>query len=276
MQTLLVPTDFSKNAYNAALYAIALAEDIQSSKIILYNAYEPYVAEDPELGMPIQMDLEEFRKISTSGLAKMKEVLEQRLPASLELVCESEYNLVTTGIISACKRHQADLIVMGIRGAGTKLEEAIIGSTSIDVARESKTPVIIVPADASFSKLKKVLLALDFKKTAGETAAAAIKKLLTDTNASLDVLHVEINKSHETTASDHETFESLFNDYNPQFHFVKGNSFTEAIDSFAIENKTDLIIVIPKKHGLFEGIFKPSHTKALAFHSHIPVMTLQE
>lgn len=276
MQTLLVPTDFSKNAYNAARYAIALAADIGVSKIILYNAYEPYVAEDPELGMPIQIDLEEFRKISNNGLAKMKEELQHELPAAIELVCDSEYNIVTSGITEACKKHQADLIVMGISIAGTKLEEAIIGSTSIDVSKESKTPVIIIPANAQYTGLKNVLLALDFKKTAGETAAAAIKKLLDDTHAQLDVLHVETNKPHETKLSEQQSFETLFNEYNPRFHFLKGNSFTDTIDTFALENNTDLIIIISKKHGLFGSIFKPSHTKSLAFHSHIPVMTLHE
>lgn len=276
MQTLLVPTDFSKNAYNAARYAIALAADIGVSKIILYNAYEPYVAEDPELGMPIQIDLEEFRKISNNGLAKMKEELQHELPAAIELVCDSEYNIVTSGITEACKKHHADLIVMGISIAGTKLEEAIIGSTSIDVSKESKTPVIIIPANAQYTGLKNVLLALDFKKTAGETAAAAIKKLLDDTHAQLDVLHVETNKPHETKLSEQQSFETLFNEYNPRFHFLKGNSFTDTIDTFALENNTDLIIIISKKHGLFGSIFKPSHTKSLAFHSHIPVMTLHE
>lgn len=276
MQTLLVPTDFSKNAYNAARYAIALAADIGASKIILYNAYEPYVAEDPELGMPIQIDLEEFKKISNNGLAKMKEELQHELPAAIELVCDSEYNIVTSGITEACKKHHADLIVMGISIAGTKLEEAIIGSTSIDVSKESKTPVIIIPANAQYTGLKNVLLALDFKKTAGETAAAAIKKLLDDTHAQLDVLHVETNKPHETKLSEQQSFETLFNEYNPRFHFLKGNSFTDTIDTFALENNTDLIIIISKKHGLFGSIFKPSHTKSLAFHSHIPVMTLHE
>jgi nucleotide-binding universal stress UspA family protein len=276
MQTLLVPTDFSKNAYNAARYAIALAADIKATKIILYNAYEPYVAEDPELGMPIQMDLEAFRQISSNGLAKMKDDLQQILPASIELICEGEFNMVANGIIEACGKHHAEMIVMGISGAGSKLEEAIIGSTAVDVARESKIPVIIIPAGAQYAKLKKILLALDFKKTAGETPAVAIKKLLNDTGARLDVLHVETNKSHDTAAGEQKALESLFDDCNPQFHFVKGNSFTDAIDQFAAENNTDLIIVIPKKHGLFEGIFKPSHTKALAFHSHIPVMTLHE
>ncbi len=276
MQTLLVPTDFSKNAYNVARYAIALAADIGVSKIILYNAYEPYVAEDPELGMPIQIDLEEFRKISNNGLAKMKEELQHELPAAIELVCDSEYNIVTSGITEACKKHHADLIVMGISIAGTKLEEAIIGSTSIDVSKESKTPVIIIPANAQYTGLKNVLLALDFKKTAGETAAAAIKKLLDDTHAQLDVLHVETNKPHETKLSEQQSFETLFNEYNPRFHFLKGNSFTDTIDTFALENNTDLIIIISKKHGLFGSIFKPSHTKSLAFHSHIPVMTLHE
>ena len=64
--------------------------------------------------------------------------------------------------------------------------------------------------------------------------------------------------------------------YQPQYHLLKGEAFTDIINQFATENNTDLIIVISKKHGLFEGIFKRSHIKQLAFHSHIPVMTVHD
>lgn len=277
MQTILVPTDFSASAYNAALYAIALAADIKATKIILYHAYQPYIADDPELGLPLQFDVEEFKQISESGLTKMKNILQAELSSSIELSSESDYNTITNGIMHACKKHNAELIVMSIAATDSKLEEALIGSSAVDVAKQSEIPVIIVPAETKYKKLQKILLALDLKKVASATPVHEIKKLLDATSAQLDVLHVEANNSNETEFENElAIFNSLFSNYNPKVYFLQGKTFVDTINDFALRNETDLIIVIPKKHGLFEGLFKQSHTKALAYHSHIPIMSIHE
>ena len=278
MQSIIVPTDFSPGAYNAARYALALAADVQATKIILYNAYQPYISENPEMDVLLVQEVTEFKKISEEGLGRMKEKIQAEVPSSIELELASEYSLIANGIIGACEKYNAGLVVMGITGAENKLEEAIIGSNAVDVARDSKIPVIIVPANAEYEKLQKVLLAVDFKKVAETTPVSEIKKLLDSTNAQLDVLHVEADARSARIDLDHEkkAFNSLFSNYNPQYHFIESENFTDAINDFAVNNSSNLIIVIPKKHGLFEGIFKRSHTKALAFHSHIPVMSIHE
>src|SRR4051794_22444401 len=128
MQSILVPTDFSSHSYNAARYAIELAKDLKATKIILYNAYQPYVSEDPELGLPLQTDMEEFRQLSKTNLEKMQTALQPEASTSIALEYESDYSVITSGILDACKKHNAELVIMGITGAETKLEEAIIGS----------------------------------------------------------------------------------------------------------------------------------------------------
>src|SRR5215831_14360290 len=110
MQAILVPTDFSPNAYNAARYAIALATDFKAAKVVLYNAYQPYVSEDPELGLPYQTDMDEFKQISEDGLMKMNDVLRQEMPPSIALEYESDYNIITGGVADACEKYDAGLI----------------------------------------------------------------------------------------------------------------------------------------------------------------------
>ena len=278
MQPIIVPTDFSPGAYNAARYAIALATDLKATKIVLYNAYQPFISEDTGMDVLLIQDISDFKKISEEGLVNMREKIQAEVPSSIQLELESEYSLVTDGILGVCEKYNAELIVMGITGAETKLEEAIIGSNAVDVARDSKIPVVIIPVNAEYEKLRKVLLAVDFKKVAETTPVSEIKRLLDVTNAQLDVLHVEAaaNTAHIDLDDEKKVFNSLFSNYNPQYHFIESENFTDAINDFAISNGSNLIIVIPKKHGLFEGIFKRSHTKALAFHSHIPVLSIHE
>jgi nucleotide-binding universal stress UspA family protein len=277
MQAIIVPTDFSPIAYNAAQYAIALAADLKATRLIIYNAFQPYIPEDPELSMaPLQIDINEFRALSMTGLLKMKEKLTPAIPSSLKVEYESEYNSAKMGIIDACEKYNAELIVMGISGTGTKLEESLIGSTAVDVSRISHKPVIIVPEDAVYKRIKKILMVVDFKKVEQTTPVEAIKKILDETNAHLDVLHVEVNDNDSEQALEKEKnlFDSFFTNYNVTYHFIKGDNFTDIVNAFAVGNKSDLIIVIPKKHSLFEQLFKRSHSKALAFHSDLPVLNI--
>jgi len=276
MNAIVVPTDFSPTAYNAAQYAAGLASQLGAGKLILYNAFQQYIAEDPMMVTVVMQDTAELQKISDEGLSHMQQTLQKNLSPSPQVECVSDYNTVTQGILQLCKERDAALIVMGITGASGKLDEVVIGSNALDVSRRSLVPVIIVPSNAAFRPIKKILLACDLKKVVETTPVEQVKKILDATRAELHVLHVE------TDADDFKPdtpFESLMLDelirgYNPQYHFEKDQHFTEAINNFATENQMDLIIVIPKKHGLFEGIFKRSHTKALAFHSHIPLVTI--
>jgi nucleotide-binding universal stress UspA family protein len=277
MEAIIVPTDFSPGAYNTVHYAIALATDLKAKKLVLYNAYQPYVSEDPELGLPYQPGFEELRQISKEGLTKMANALQSKIPPSVKLEYESDYNVITSGVLEVCKKHNAELIIMGITDTESKFDEVIIGSSAVDVSKHSETPVIIVPSNAKYAGIKKVLLAVDFKKTAETTPVATIKKLLDITNAQLNILHVEANAGDEVNFDkEKHVIDLLLGNYQPQYHFLQGKDFTDAINQFAVENKADLIIVIPKKHGLFDGIFKRSHSKSLAFHSHIPIMNIHE
>jgi len=277
MQTIIVPTDFSPVSYNAVRYAIALAADLKAQTVIIYNAFQPYAPVDPELGVSLQLNLDEFKTISEAALKKMENEIAADIPVSLQVEYISDYNLITNGIAEACEQYSGELIIMGISGAGSKLEQAIIGSTAIDVSRSSEKPVIIVPGGAAYSGLKRALLAMDFKKVEKTIPVNEIKNILNATNAKLDVLHVETNDNIDPRLDDEKNvFDSLFKDYYPEYHFIKSETFTDGVSQFAVENLSDIIIVIPKKHGLFDNIFKPSHTKSLAFHSTIPIMTIHE
>ena len=278
MQPILVPTDFSPTAYNAAQYAIGLAAQLQISKIILYNAYQQYIAEDPMMMTVVAQDPMELKKISEEGLSQMVESLREKTTNVPQVECVSDYNTITNGVLETCKKYNAGLVVMGITGANGKLDEVVIGSNAVDVSHRSHTPVIIVPSNAAFTSIRRVLLACDFKKVVETTPVAPVKQILDATHAELHVLHIESNGHDFTPETPFESLmlDELFRSYNPQYHFEKHDHFTDAINKFATENNIDLIITIPKKHGFFEGIFKRSHTKALAFHSHIPMMTIHE
>jgi nucleotide-binding universal stress UspA family protein len=277
MNTILVPTDFSTAAKNAAVYAVNFAKQLRCNKIVLYNAYQSPIVTDANMAIVDTIDIDDMRKVSEENLEAFKTTLLSFCGTDISLETVSEYGTLTIDINNICKKTNADAIVMGVTGSG-KIAESLIGSFAIDVSRNAKVPVIIVPPDAGFTDIEEVMLACDFSKVVESTPVMPIKKILDETKAKLFVVNIDHNNKHST---DKTSFESLMLDtllqgYNPEYHFIDDADFVAAINKFALEKQVDLIITIPKKMGWFDALFHKSHTKALAFHSNVPLMVVHE
>jgi nucleotide-binding universal stress UspA family protein len=276
MKTILVPTDFSNTAHNAAKYALALANQIKASRIVLYNAFQAPISVDPMVPTVQLLDMDLMKKSSEEGLAQFKATLKSEAFGDIEMDTFSEYNVLTGGINDLAKAVAADFIVMGITGGGA-VTETLIGSNAVSVSLHSTIPVIIVPPEASFKKINHVLLACDFKQVLETTPVRPLKLLLENTGAALHILHVNTSNEKAIDVSfESMVLDSLLKVNNPQYHFIENESFTDGINQFADSNNIDMIITIPKKHGFFDSIFKKSHTKRLAFHSHLPLMVMHD
>lgn len=277
MNTILVPTDFSPAARNAATYAINLAKQLKSKKIIFYNAYQTPLVTDANMAIVDAIDIEELKKASEESLETFKLTLKAFCDKELELETLSEYGTLTLDINDVCDSHQVDIIVMGVTGTG-KVAESLIGSFAVDVSRKAKVPVIIVPPDATYTDIKEIMLGCDFSKVVETTPVGAIKKILDETKAKLFVVNIDYKNKHFTAETPFESLmlDTLLHGYNPEYHFLDNEDFIQGINQFALDKQVDLIITIPKKTGWFDSLFHKSHTKALAFHSHVPLMVVHE
>lgn len=278
MHTILLPTDFSAVSKNTAKYAFNLAAELNVKKVVLYHAYQapPVITETTLPALPY-MHVETMKEISEEGMQTFRRAVEVYCPAGVEIECKTEYAVLDNDIEEVCKSTGAELIVMGVT-AVTKIEEALIGTTAVSVIKNTKLPVIVVPGEVQYRPIKNVILACDFKKVAETTPVDAIKKILIETKATLHVLNIyEKDKEDVSSKADQQQLlKSLLQEFNPQFHFEDNHDFIKGINSFVDKNNIDLIITIPKKHGLFEGLFTERHSKKLAYHSHVPLMYVHQ
>jgi nucleotide-binding universal stress UspA family protein len=275
MNTILVPTDFSPTARNATMYAANFAKQMKSNRIILYNAYQAPVITDANLTMVETVDIAELGKMSKENLEQFKISVKSYFDSGITIDTISEYGMISADINDICRSNNVDSIVMGVTGGG-KLEETLIGSFAIDVARRAEVSVIIVPPNAGFSAINEVMLACDFSKVVETTPVAPIKKILDATGAKLIVVNIDHKNKHFKAETPFESLmlDTLLHGYNPEYKFIDDVDFVEGINKVALETQVDLIITIPKKMGWFDGLFKKSHTKMLAFHSHVPLMVI--
>lgn len=275
MKTIIVPTDFSETAYNAARYAIGLAGQIGATRIVLYHAYE-LIVPIPDLPTAVPMvNMEDLKAASIEGLEKMKRLLTPEIPANAVLDFRADNHLLAANIDQVCKDEQADLVVMGITG-GSQLEEILVGSNTVDVVKSSDFPVIVVPAQATFRPVRKIVFACDLRKVAKTTRKDVLYKLLDLFQPELHVLNIQKEGREHIHPEENQELDNMLHNYNAHYHFVDHPDTVEGITAFAENSGADLLLIIPKKHGLFDSIFKRSTTSRIAFNTHVPLLSIHE
>lgn len=260
MNTVLVPIDFSETSFNAARYAVKLLTNHPEVEITLYHTFD-------------KPDAEENR---TEGLEKLKAELMLNRTTNIK-ICTEQGDFLTE-LEKLARHRQADLIIMGITGKSS-IAQVLMGSNALKMADNKFCPVMIIPSNANYSEIKNVLLTTDLKNVLSTTPSAPIKKVLSTFQAKLHI--VNVNSEHYIAlspnyAAEQEKLREMFEEFNPEFYFLRLYDVDDAINQFAQDKNIDLIITINKEHSLVHKLFITSHTKKLAYQSTVPVMVVHE
>lgn len=275
MKRIIVPTDFSDTAKNAGRYAVQLAQSIPGSIITLYNLTDKIALGSDS--SPLTEDKNDRFIVLQAALENLKSELRELAAVTVESVVE-EGSSLTDNLERYVRHHGIDMIVMGITGA-TKLEQIFMGSNALNVVNLGVCPVIIVPPNAVFRPIRKVLFACDFKNVSNTIPFAPVKAVLDVFKPTLYIVNVDTEHYVELTEeykTERAILENKLAEYNPEFYFIRMYDFQDSIGSFASDRDVDLIFTIPKKHHFLTGFFKTSHTKKLAYHSHVPILAVHE
>ena len=276
MQKLIVPTDFSDTSKNAARYAAQWAAEIGDSSLVLFHAFDPVTA-GSDGSLMRDGDTDAQRDISLAALQNLKAEL-NRLAPSVPIVCVAEEGGLINNLEKLFHHHELDLIVMGITGA-TRLDQILIGSNTLRVVDQHFAPVKIVPPDATYRPIRRVIFCSDFRDVAASTPVKTMRTLLDMLRPELHVVNVDKDHYVELTEAfkaEKRKMETMLEGYDPKFTFMTLYDFVDSINLYAEDIQADLILTVPRRHGFLSGLFKTSHTKRLAYHSHIPVLAVQE
>lgn len=164
MKTIIVPTDFSEPAENAALYALNLAF-YTNANIYLCHALRPE-GPDPSLGGISQAvkNFPEMREICETKLKQLISMLETESEHILAQIT-GDYKPVIAGgcdfgdisavVLAAAEGKDIPMIVMGRTGAG-KLNRLAFGNSTLHMIKRTKLPLLIIPYTYKFGTINKI------------------------------------------------------------------------------------------------------------------------
>ncbi len=275
MKTIIVPTDFSPAALNATNYAADMAIAIKAS-LLLFHVYQlPLAVSDTPI---VLLSVEELRDSAETKLAQLKKDLEHITSGAIEINTEARLGNISDELEDCCNKTQPLAVIMGTKGHSA-VERALFGSNTLKVIKHISWPVICVPIGKEYgSGIKRIGFACDFREVKETTPVAVIKTLTKEFHAEFHVLNVDHDNKHFRADTPHQSIllHTALEELNPSYHNIEHKDIEDGVNEFAEKNNLDLIITIPKKHKLMDGLFKKSSTRQLVFESHVPVMCVHE
>lgn len=261
MHRVIVPVDFSETSLNAARFTAQMLAGKKDTVAILYNNYES--AGDYDVVVGYQESLK--REFLARGVEKVE--YENEMGGDL-----------IENISRMAHTSRATLIVMGITGK-SEVRQAMFGSNTLKLVDRNLLPVMIIPPDAVYKGINNVAFTSDFKDVESTTPSELISSVLEIFRPKLHI--VNVNKEHYVALTEEiqkakESFKKMFGAFDTEFYFLTMNSFYDAVDNFVKDYNIDILVTIPKHQSNAVSLFKPSHTKRLAYHSRIPILAAHE
>jgi nucleotide-binding universal stress UspA family protein len=273
MKTILVPTDFSDNAFNAVKYAAQFAKEFNATLHLLNVFHVPA----PLMALPVEIAVtdEEFITNGNKNFKSIIDNLSKTFSLNLKVVTEIRKGHTAQEIGDYANNIGADLIIMGMRGSGF-LKEKVLGSTVTSLIKNTNNSLLIIPHNAGFRKVKKVSFASDGKNIAGVSDMKILFDICEKFHSEINVMNVNVPGHIQDQDKAINNLEGIFIGKKHSYFFPLIKDVNEGIEEFIVEKAADMLALIHRRHSLVEKLFWRSHSKKFAFHSHIPVLIIQD
>jgi len=272
IRTILVPTDFSPCSLNALRIAVELARQFNARLQLVHAIQVP----TPHAGLSARALVDPL----VQGIGKEVEAhwgrLEEEVPGLASVKYEHQVYRAHAidAIYTAMKTSRADLIVMGTKGSHSSLEK-MLGGVSTDVIRMGEVPVLVVPEAVEQFRPQRIALAADFKRTETFESLDILKRLVMLFSSEIWVVNVtDGNPLPFAAVVESYKVDKFFAATPHRFETVKSDSVREGLFQFVGDNRLDMLVMMPRRHGLFERIFSSSQTQKVAMVIQVPLLAV--
>ncbi|HUH33624.1 MAG TPA: universal stress protein [Daejeonella sp.] len=260
MKTLIVATDFSKEAENAIEYAGALAKQMHR-KVILFNSFViPIHATNSLLpASAFQEMISHNHEILRARALKLAESY------SIEVGYESGLLDLNEGVEELIEKHNGSIVIMGM--AAKSLDQDLFGNTTTSLMMKLRYPVLAVPVGSVFKGIDRILYACD--ELQDKTVLDKIRDIAVVLQAEIEIFHVgkHIARLVEQGA---ETLKEVPHYYKN----VESGKVIDEIETEVIKSNIDLLIMVPHKYGFLDSILHRSKTRVMASNNKVPLLSL--
>ncbi|HEX6224734.1 MAG TPA: universal stress protein [Chryseolinea sp.] len=261
MNTVITPVDFSGASANALSFAVELCKRAHA-RLLIVNVLQEQADEDEAQGKlnAIVSDLKD--SVGTDFRCE-------------SLTAHGEFASALKNIID---EHQADLVVMGTKGA-SGLKRILIGSNTVKVLRHATVPVLVIPEVARFENFlmkgkNRIVLATDLEELQDDNAIDLLKEIaLLIVEPKVRVLSVRPKRTELDFMKRMER-DALLSIFSPEVESERVTVFSSNVMSginFYLNKHTDtgLLAMVARDSG---QIIQKHYTREMASHTQFPLL----
>jgi nucleotide-binding universal stress UspA family protein len=281
METILAIIYEPGKAKSFVRYAARLAQDLQANVQLMY-VQEPY---DYTLVQPparsYEFSLQVQKKNAENGKKKLAEYVRDlagEISLDVKFKYSAEIGFTSSLIEESVNSNKADFVLL----EGQEHKSIWLGPTSnTDVVRQVDSPVWIIPFEASYKKINKIVYVTDYK----EEDIPALKNLIRFTSKlspSITALHITDNEDFEERIKETGFTEELQEKtgYNKlsvkSVNDKKHENLAEIINDYALEMKADMVAVLKENRSFIERVLKADATRKIIKETEMPLLVLKQ
>lgn len=276
---VLVPTDFSWNAWNATKYALDLFGHV-SCDFYFLNTFtvNNYSIDNLMVPEPGDLAYEVAKKNSEEGFDKFRELLEEHVPNPKHTYhFNSTYNSLVYGIKNSIAKKDIDVVIMGTKGA-TSAESIIFGTNTIAVMEQVREcPVIAVPEDYVYRPPKEIVFPTDFKTNFKRKELGPLLEIAVLCGAAIRILHIEQKTGlNRLQQGNQDLLKTIFKGVHHSFHTLSQIKVHAGIGSFIESRNSDMVAFVNSRHGFISNMLGKPLVRKMGYHSKIPVLSINQ
>lgn len=272
---ILMATDYSGVAFDAACYAIKLAAEWKWPLLFLHVYPPPTPAEIAFYEPAWQKDRVEYELWKIKDFVQRAIVATGYKPGTVHV-----QHMVTCGsvgemILATAEKERTDLIVLGTHGK-KNLSEVLMGNHAWHVSKKSKTPVLAIPAGSTYHEEKKIVFAVQ----GDEHEITAIDRFcdtFLTSQMQLHLLHISDRPNNIYEEAQFDRFCNLvkgktkINDFKAVYRYNEQPS--EAITTYCRETDADWLVMLPAKLNAIERFLHAfsSTSRKMSMHTRFPL-----
>lgn len=276
MKKILIPTDFSENAYGAMCYAAQLYAETECTFFLLHS-YTPAIYQSEYLlHSPGQIGLGDIYRIDSEDNLKLfreKIVSAFRNPKH-RFEIHSAFSVLTEAIDDMVEEEKIDLIIMGTQGA-TGAKEIFLGSNTVHAIKRAKCPVLVIPFPFGFKTPHKILFPTDYGLDYNRDHLKELLLIADLQMATIEVMHISQNYDSDPEEKVNKNkLKQLLSGRTHHFHEMPDQEILEAINDFQVNNDINFLAMIRNKHSFWENLFSKPVIDQIGFHTQIPFLVV--
>lgn len=277
---ILLATDFSKNAWNAIVYALELYKDTECDFYIL-NAFTAsgYLTDSLMVPEPGQGAHDEAKAESQDGLTEVTRMITFREENNSKhnFTTISRFDNLREAIINVVEENDIELVVMGTKGQ-TNTSNLLFGSNAVDVMEKVRNcPVLVIPEEADSVFPKEIVFPTSYKTHIKRHELNHLVEIAKISKASIKILHIsEEDELNEQQLNNQKLIQEYFEGIDYSFHSLSHMEISSAINCFVESRESDMTAFVNKKHTFFGSIFSQPLVKNITYHTKVPVLVMHD